>query len=99
GQEHKPSIICEIVAPRRGLVREQSIESFESNSGLSIEAIEKIIGEVERLETWNEKGQPQEVLNRRRKILDDEFSWDDEGTITDPEDLLRRFRDDAKARH
>lgn len=99
GQEHKPSIICEIVAPRRGLVREQSIESFEANSALSIEAIEKIIGKVELLEAWNENGPSQEVLNRRRKILDDEFSWDDEGTITDPEDLLRRFREDAKTRH
>ena len=98
-QRNKPSIICEIVAPRRGLVREQSIESYEANSALSIEAIEKIIGKVELLELWNEAGQPQEVLIRRRKILDDEFSWDDEGATTDPEDLLRRFREDAKARH
>ncbi len=98
-QGHKPSIVCEIVAPRKGLVREQSIESFEVNSALSIEAIEKCISKVEQLDKWNEKGPPQEVLARRREILSDQFSWDNGGTVADPDDLLRRFREEAKARH
>ena len=46
-REGKPPIVCEVVAPRRGLVREQSIESFEFNSALSVEAIEKVIADVE----------------------------------------------------
>lgn len=99
GRQDKPSIICETVAPRRGLVREQSIESFEANSAMSIEAIEKVIAELELTDQWKQPGQPQEVLSRRREILSAEFSWDDEGTVTDAEDLIRRFREDAKARH
>jgi hypothetical protein len=99
GGESMPAIVCEVVAPRRGLVREQSIESFEFNSAMSVEAIEKIIAEVEVLDQWNQRGQPQEILNRRRVILKDQFSWDDEGTVTDADDLIRRFREEAKARH
>lgn len=98
-REEKPAIVCEVVAPRRGLVRELSIESFEFNSALSVEAIERIIGAVELTDEWNESGEPQEILNRRRSILSDQFSWDDDEAVNDPDDLLRRFREDAKARH
>lgn len=93
------SLVCEIVAPRKGLVREHSIESFETNSVLSTEAIERIIAEVEQQQAWGESGTPTEVLTRRRGVLQQLFSWDDEGTVTDPEELLRRFRDEAKGRH
>lgn len=99
GREGIPPIVCEVVAPRKGLVREKSIESFETNTVMSIEAIEKIISDVELMDEWKEGGQPQEVLARRRKILSDQFSWDDEGTVTDAEDLILRFREDAKGRH
>jgi hypothetical protein len=94
-----PPIICEIVAPRRGLVREQSIESYEFNTALSIEAIDSLISSVEHSDKWNQVGQPQEVLHRRRTILNDLFSWDDGQSVTNPDDLLRRFRDEAKGRH
>jgi hypothetical protein len=99
GREGKPPIVCEVVAPRRGLVREQSIESFEFNSAMSIEAIEKIVSGVELMEQWNQKGHPQEILARRRQILSAQFGWDDEGAVSDADNLLRSFRDDAKARH
>ncbi len=99
GREGKPPIVCEVVAPRRGLVREQSIESFESNNALSVEAIEKVIADVELSDQWKRPGRPQEVLTQRRGMLEALFGWDDEGTVTDPDNLLRSFRDDAKARH
>jgi hypothetical protein len=94
-----PPIVCEIVAPRRGLVREQSIESYEFNTALSIEAIDRIISAVEDTDKWHETGQPQEVLHRRRAILADLFSWDDEESVTNADDLIRRFREEAKGRH
>jgi hypothetical protein len=98
-RDRKPDLICEIVAPRKGLVREQSIESFESNSAMSVEAIDRLITNVEAFDRWMEAGPDHEVLARRREILKEEFSWDDEATVTDPEDLLRRFREEAKGRH
>ncbi|MHB8655811.1 MAG: hypothetical protein ACYDA9_18260 [Terriglobia bacterium] len=99
GRERMPPIICEVVAPRKGLVREQSIECFEANSAMSIEAIEAVMGQVERTPEWNQAGQPQEVLARRRDILQREFSWEDESGTSDPDELWRRFKDEAKRRH
>jgi hypothetical protein len=97
--ESPPAILCEVLAPRKGFIREQAIESFEENNALSIEAIEKVISSVEKTDGWNLDGQPQEVLARRRQILENHFSWDDEGTVNDPDELLRRFREEAKDRH
>ncbi len=92
-------IVCEVVAPRKGLVREQSIESFDANSAMSIEAIDAIMARVERTAEWTHSGQPQEVLTRRQEILKREFSWEDESGGSDPAELWQRFKDDARGRH
>lgn len=95
----KPSIICEVVAPRKGLVREQSIESFEANSALSLEAIEAVMKQAEYAPEWTQPGPPQEVLVRRKEVLRQMFSWKEEPGINDPDQLWRRFKDGAKSRH
>lgn len=95
----RPPIICEVVAPRKNLVREQSIESFEANSALSIEAIEAIMARTETTEEWKQVGQPQELVTRRKAILEREFSWHDESGVNDPDEVWRRFKHEAKERH
>jgi len=99
GRDGLTPIICEVVAPRKGLVREQSVECFDANSALSIEAIESIVGQLERAPEWNLPGQPQEVLTCRQAILKQEFSWEDESGACNPDDLWQRFKDDARDRH
>ena len=99
GREGLTPIICEVVAPRKGLVREQSIECFDVNSALSIEAIDGIMGQIERAPEWNLPGQPQEVLTRRQDLLKREFSWEDNSGVNDPRGLWQRFKDDARNRH
>ena len=99
GREGLTPIVCEVVAPRKGLVREQSIESFDANTTLSIEAIDAMIGQVEQISEWNLPGQPQEVLARRQDILKREFSWEDEGGANNPDNLYQRFKEEARDRH
>jgi len=99
GRKGLTPIICEVVAPRKGLVREQSIESFDVNTTLSIVAIDAIVGQVEQISEWNLPGQPQEVLTRRQAILTREFSWEDEGGVNNPDDLYQRFKAEARDRH
>lgn len=99
GSSSKPSMICEVVAPRKGLVRELSIESFEENNLLSVEALEKLIARAEMQPGWNVQGSPADRLNARRGILQDLFRWSDEEQVSDPDDLLRQFRQEAKERH
>ena len=99
GGVEKPPMICEVVAPRKGLVRELSIESFEENSFLSIEAVEKLIATAEAHPAWNQAGAAGDKLNRRRDVLDEMFRWSDENQAQDPDDLLKQFRQEAKERH
>lgn len=94
-----PAIICEVVTPKKGLVRVQSIESFEANSGLSMEALDAILAQVEKLDEWNFAGSPADMLVRRREILKREFRWDEDNGLTDPDELWRTFKDAARARH
>lgn len=99
GRAGLPPIICEVVAPRKGLAREQSIESFEVNSAMSIEAIEAVMAKVEQMPAWVQPGQRQELLTRRKETLQREFTWEDEGGVSDPDELWRRFKNEAKDRH
>jgi len=99
GGRAKPSMICEVVAPKKGLVRELSIESFEENSFLSVEALEKLISSAEEHPGWNVHGSPADRLNSRRNVLEELFRWSDEKQANDPDDLLKQFRQEAKERH
>ncbi len=99
GGNPKPSMICEIVAPKKGLVRELSMESFEDNSFLSLEALEKLIVLAEAQPMWNAPGTPSELLNHRRNVLEEMYRWTPENELSDPDELLRQFRSEAKERH
>lgn len=44
----RPVLVCEIVAPRKTLVRELSIQSFQANSQLSERAITAFIDAIAR---------------------------------------------------
>jgi hypothetical protein len=95
----KPAMICEVVAPKKGLVRELSIESFEENSFLSIEALEKLIVSAEAHAGWNVGGTPADQLHSRRNVLEELFRWSDDNQSGHPDDLLKQFRQEAKERH
>lgn len=95
----QPSIICEVVAPRRGLVREQSVESYEANNDLSREALDAILSRIEKLDEWNLPGSIADILARRRDVLKREFSWEDDTGIPDPDGLWLAFKEKVRARH
>jgi hypothetical protein len=99
GADRIPSMICEVVAPRRGLVRELSIESCDENASKSVEAMEAVIAVAEADPQWNLPGPPIEMLNRRRDVITLLFHWKDSDEVTDPDELLREFRRKAKDRH
>lgn len=99
GGVEKPSMICEVVAPKKGLVRELSIESFEENSSLSVEAMERLIGAAEDDPKWNFGETDNDRLQSRRAVLEGLFRWSDDGQSKHPDDLLKQLRNEAKERH
>lgn len=94
-----PAMICEIVAQRKGLVREVSIESFDENCLLSVEAMDRLIDNALRDPRWDAAATPMEKLNNRRGVLHDLFRWSDDSQAADADDLLKIFRHDARTRH
>jgi hypothetical protein len=94
-----PPMICEAVAPRKGLVRELSVDNFDTNSSLSMESVNAIFAQVESSDEWDLAGSPMDVLARRRAVLKREFRWEEDTGVTDPDDLWRNFKESARARH
>ena len=99
GRQRIPPIVCEVVAQRKGLVRELSIDSFDSNSNLSMESLNSVFQKVESSDEWNVAGSSTDVLARRKGILQREFRWEEDSGITDPDDLWHSFKELARARH
>lgn len=99
GDVRLPPMICEVVGPKRTLVREMAIESFDENAGRSLEAMEGLIAQAQSDPQWNLPGPPIEVLTRRRDIITRMFRWKAGASVTDPDELLRELRKDAKERH
>jgi hypothetical protein len=99
GRNTLPPIICEVVARRKALVRERSVESYEANNDLSREALDAILNRIERTDDWNMAGSVADVVARRRDLLKREFHWEDDTQTADPDELWRLFKDKVRARH
>jgi len=99
----RPFFVCEVVAPRKTLVRDQSIASYQLNDRLSTEAIDLFIRRVEGSDEWQTALVSEGSLLRCREILEDRFRWpsgsDEYDGSGDPPQLLNALRRRALDRH
>ncbi|MBI4817749.1 MAG: hypothetical protein HY791_15925 [Deltaproteobacteria bacterium] len=94
-----PSIVCEIIAPRKTLVRELSLQSFGFNDGLSTAAIERTVSKIEQTAAWNNAAV--NGYGECLRLLIDALNWD-AGTYSasnQPADLLNGLKTEARRRH
>jgi hypothetical protein len=93
-------IVCELVAPKKTLVREVSWDLYQENNLFSMQAITAYIDAIERSEEWQfAKTQPGAFV-RCRNILRDRVHWGDEYEgASNPDDLIGSLRFAAKQRH
>lgn len=104
GRETRPSLICEIIAPRRELVRQRSIASYFENDALSRRAAEAYAERFLEGEAWaaaNDESLPDlERLDVAAAILKREFSYAPKelhvGTVSE---LMAQFRQALEAKH
>ena len=100
----RPSLVCEIIAPRRELVRQRSIASFYGNDALSRQAAEAYARRTLESERWARATDPQlpeeEQVEQAGDILRGEFSYapPDIRPAT-AADLLQQFQQAADAKH
>ena len=93
-------MVCEVVAPKKTLVREVSCDLYQQNNLLSSQAIMAYIDEIERSEEWQyAKTQPSAFV-RCKNILREKVLWGDDYTgANNAEDLINDLRFSAKKRH
>ena len=93
-------LICEIVAPKKTLVREISCDLYQENNLLSSQAVMSFLDSIETSEEWQfAKTQPGAFV-RCKNILRDRVLWgDDYEGASHPDDLIRTLKEDARRRH
>ena len=98
-----PSFVCEVVAPRKTLVREISCEQYQENNLLPARAIEAYVAKVEASPEWQQALTESGAFEKCRAILIDKLRWGDDDRDysgpNDPQQLLETLRQAAMRRH
>jgi hypothetical protein len=98
GGDGQPYLVCEIIAPKKTLVREVSLRTYGQNDALSTGAVEQFIERIRNSAEWTravssgEFAQCQEVLRRA-------ICWDDGKNSSDPDAVLAGLKVEALRRH
>jgi hypothetical protein len=93
-------MVCEILAPKKTLVRELALIGYSKNDSMSTGAIEQFILGIQRSATWQHASQEPGAFARCRQVLQDVIWWgDDYEGPNDPDALLAALRASALKRH
>jgi hypothetical protein len=103
--DEKPSInmICEMVAPKRTLVRELAAESYLNNTLLPLKAIDRYIDNIRESKGWKDALLQPDAFVQCRKVLQEAVRWgestDDYDGDHEPTSLIADLRTTAIAGH
>ncbi len=94
------TLICEVVAPKKTLVREVSCELYQSNNLLPAQAVETFINNIEQSGDWQRAITESGAFEKCRRILKEQVRWgEDYDGPSDAGELISRLRQDAMKRH
>ena len=98
-----PSFVCEVVAPRKTLVRELSVMSYLRNNDLPARAVEEYVRKLGRTEEWKAAAADPSAFATCRQLARDYARWpqseDDYDGPAEAEELLAQLRRAALQRH
>ncbi len=101
--DKRPSFVCEVVAPRKTLVRELSVMSYLRNNDLPARAVDEYVRKLGRSEEWKTAAVDPSAFAICRKLARDYARWpqdeDDYDGPAEPEELLAELRRAALQRH
>jgi hypothetical protein len=101
GIDTAPRLVCEIVAPKKTLVREQSLRSYGQNDALSTNAVERFVERIGTSSAWKAATESGE-FSRCRDILKEAVWWGDQEEYEGPNDpgqLLQELKRVARKGH
>jgi hypothetical protein len=101
--ENEPvQLVCEIVSPKKSVVRDLSADSYQRNNGLPQQAVERFVRRVGETEEWATALRSDEPVLLAADILKKNFGWPDteeEEAATDPQALINQLADKGISRH
>jgi hypothetical protein len=77
GQANPISMVCEIVSPKRSVVRDLSADSFQGNNALPQQALERFIRAIATTPEWRAALQSDEPGPNAAELLSKTFDWPD----------------------
>lgn len=93
-------MICEVVAPKKTLVRELSSSSYLVNNSLSAQAVERYVEGVGASEAWLAALADPVPFDSCRQVLEEAVWWGEDYTgASDPDELLADLRGRALRGH
>ncbi|MGH9460701.1 MAG: hypothetical protein ACRD1X_05760 [Vicinamibacteria bacterium] len=104
GGENRPvHFICEVVAPKKTLVRELSALNYQENTQLPQFAVEAYVNRIEESEDWRRAVTQPGAFETCRQLLQTQVRWprepEDAEGISDPMNLMGELRRRALSRH
>jgi hypothetical protein len=95
--------ICEVVAPKKTLVRELSAFNYQENSLLSQKAVEAYLAGITTSDRWQQARSQASAFAACKAILEEQVRWpndpEDYEGCSEPEALASELRRAAIARH
>ena len=106
----KVHFVCEVIAPKKTLIRELSISNYQQNNVLTTQAVDTYISRISESNDWLmaiEDSTEANAFLKCQEILQDEFSWppsQSDGSNRydgpqNPTELLKQFREIARIGH
>jgi hypothetical protein len=97
------TLVCEIVSPKRSVVRDLSADSFQANNALPQQALEKFVRNIGRSPEWQTAAASDEPGQNAAEVLSKNFDWPDlddpDETQGSPDQLLDELVRRALVRH
>ncbi len=103
GREGHPTMVVEIVSPKRTVLRELSAVSYDANNILPRQAVERFVRRVTETEEWRTALASGDPRGEARTVLQRHFDWpdpkqDDEREL-ETEQLVEELVKQARERH
>jgi hypothetical protein len=93
-------LVCEVVAPKKTLVREVSCELYQENNLVSVQAVMAYINAIEDSREWQEAKMQPGAFVKCKDILQQQVLWgEDYAGANNPDDLIQELRTSARRRH
>ncbi len=102
-ESQKPYFICEVLAPKKTLIRELAASCYQKNNLRSLQTVENYIRRIEESQEWQQACLQSGNFEICRQLLIARVRWprnpEDYDGCNDPQTLLAELRKVAKDRH